>query len=225
MNYLLIWDIDGTLIQGRGLGRKAMEKAFFEIYGIQDALKEIHMSGMLDTVIFENALNHHNIKNQDGTLFYEKYFDYLDKEVKSLTKPIDAPGVLELLIKLQGFKHIYNVLGTGNIEKGARIKLSAHDMNQYFPAGGFSKEEKERWQVIFQAVNNAKKHFDTEFMPENTYVIGDTPKDIDCGKKLGYKTIAVSTGVYSLEELSSCNPDFLFKDLSQSESFLKIFSI
>ena len=55
-----------------------------------------------------------------------------------------------------------------------------------------------------------------EFPPERIYVIGDTPRDIECGRAIGAKTVAIATGHYSREELAEHSPDFLFEDFSDT---------
>jgi phosphoglycolate phosphatase-like HAD superfamily hydrolase len=52
-------------------------------------------------------------------------------------------------------------------------------------------------------------------------VIGDTPRDINCGRSFGAKTIAVATGSFAYETLQQEKPDFLFKDFSDTEEVLK----
>ncbi len=223
MSYLLIWDIDGTLIQGRGIGRRAMEKAFSELFGITDALKGVEMAGMLDSVILRNAFRLHSLDEKYYDAFKIKYLHYLEFEISQLDYNIDAPGILNLLKKLDSQPGFFNALGTGNLEKGARIKLSKHDMNSFFPTGGFGDELSERWQVIEKAATNSSHFHNIDFYADEIFVIGDTPRDVECGKKLGYKTISVATGMHSVSELISCSADYVFEDLTDDSRFFNIF--
>lgn len=223
MGYLLIWDIDGTLISTKGVGMKAMSMAFHELYNIKDAFKGVNMAGMLDAVIMKNVYAHHNIKDADVTVFYRKYSKILEQEVKKLDYSITCPGVKALLEALEGTGCFHNVLGTGNIEKGARIKLERDNLNRYFPTGGFGDKEMERWQIIQEAVVNAHNHFNCEFESENIYIIGDTPRDMECGKKLKAKSIGVATGPYSIRELTDCGADHVFENLLDTQAFLGVF--
>ena len=220
--YLLIWDIDGTLIQGRGVGRRAMDKAFLELYGIAEGFKDISMAGRIDAVILQDAYTKHNITATDKGSFLCTYCKYLEKDVKELISPIDAPGILDLLNFISRKDNLFNVLGTGNFENAARIKLSKHDMNTFFSTGGFGDNAKERWQVIEEAINKAEKLFNMTFCKENIYVIGDTPKDIECGIKLGIKSVGVATGSHTSDQLKEYNPDHVFEDLTDLESFMAI---
>ncbi len=223
MDKLLIWDIDGTLIQGREIGRRSMDIAFFDLYGIESGFKLIDMAGRIDAVILSDAYKFHNISNKDSKAYFDRYSIILNQEVKKLNAPIEAPGILSLLEAINPKPDFYCVLGTGNTERAARIKLSYHDMNKYFTTGGFGDNEQERWQVILEAINNAKSYFTINFTSENIYVIGDTPRDIECGKKIGVKTIGVATGYFTTEQLKDCCADYVFDDFLDMEKFFKIF--
>jgi len=223
MRYLLIWDIDGTLIRTKGTGKNAMSAAFLELYGIENAFREINMAGMLDSVIMKKTYQAHNIANADVSKFYDRYCEILKDEIDKLQYSIACPGVKALLEKLENEGSFCNVLGTGNIERGARIKLLPDDLNRFFPTGGFGDEEIERWQVIEKAVANARNHFNRSFENSDIFIIGDTPRDIECGKKLNTKTVGVATGPHSTDELSSCGADFVFENLMDTRAFLEIF--
>lgn len=220
---LMIWDIDGTLINPKGTGRSAMNKAFLYAYGIHNAFDDIEMSGRLDAIIVKDAFNKHHIADQDIQLFYDAYCNMLriivDKE-----KIIETlPGVKNILDTKQDYE-IIHTLGTGNMKDGARIKLEAQDLNKYFSTGGFGDEGLQRWEIILKAIEEAEKCTQIKFDKDDIYVIGDTPLDIECGKILGIKTIAVATGSHSYEELFQHDPDFIFKTLENTAEFFKIFS-
>jgi len=223
MGFLLIWDIDGTLIQGRGMGRRAMDRAFLDLYGIPGGFNGINMAGGLDSLILCDALSCHGIENRNHTEFFNKYCEHLRDEVQKLNDSVASPGVIALLELLNKNGGFCNALGTGNIEKGARIKLEIDGLNRFFPTGGFGDEPMERWQVIEKAIFNSTVYFGTGFESENIYIIGDTPKDIECGKRLSVKTIGTATGPYTMQQLADCGADFVFSDLSDVHAFLEIF--
>jgi len=220
---LLVWDIDGTLINAGGLGRRAMDMAFFDLYGIPEGFREINMAGMLDAVLLDQAYRLHGVCGRDPAEFFNRYAKILAGEVRKLNRPVAAPGIPALLKRLENCPGFHHVLGTGNIEAAARLKLSLDRLNGYFPTGGFGSELAERWQVIRTAIERARQHFGRSFHPSGIYIIGDTPRDIQCGKILGVKTVGVATGSYTCEQLAGCGADFVFTDLSDHEAFLRIF--
>lgn len=231
MSYLLIWDIDGTLIRTKGVGKKAMNTAFHKLFGISDGFEPINMAGMLDAAIVRKAFEIHNIpvilpdgrENTDIERFYELYIEALSSEIRMIQRSIACPGVLELLETLHQRDNFYNALGTGNIEKGARLKLSVDNMNRYFPTGSFGERLMERYQLIEKAIANAEEYYKLKFQKDNIYVIGDTPKDVECGGKLGIKSIGVATGIYTKEQLAEHGADYVFENFSNIKDFLKIF--
>ena len=56
------------------------------------------------------------------------------------------------------------------------------------------------------------------------WVIGDTPSDITCARAIGAQVIAVATGVYPLEELEKCKPDYLFAHFEEIQPVLSLFA-
>ncbi|MCX7708854.1 MAG: HAD hydrolase-like protein [Clostridia bacterium] len=223
MNYLLVWDIDGTLIQSRGVGRRALDKAFLDLYGIENGFEKVDMAGRLDSLIIRDAFALHGLAVNDYNALLDLYFKYLREEIAKINMPLAAPGIAQLLPLLESQGCYYNVLGTGNIERGARIKLENDDLNKYFPTGGFGDSPLERWQIIEKAIINAYELFGIHFEKENTYVIGDTPRDMECGKKLGIKAIGTATGPYSVAQLLDSGADFALESLIDPDAFQKIF--
>lgn len=231
MNYLLIWDVDGTLIRTKGIGKRAMNRAFYKLFGIEDGFSTINMAGMLDSIIVKTALELHNIpavlpdgsENEDIQNFFDLYIEILSLEIKKVGNSIACPGVLKVLEILRQQGVFFNVLGTGNIEEGARLKLSIDNLNRHFPTGGFGEQEMERWQLIEKAIVNSKDCFQKDFQKDKIYVIGDTPKDIECGRKLDIKSIGIATGPYKKDLLSESGADHVFENLSDINSFLDIF--
>ena len=75
------------------------------------------------------------------------------------------------------------------------------------------------------ACARAFERHNVQFQPEQIFVLGDTPHDVECGRAIGAKTVAVATGNYTREQLAACLPDFLFDDFSQTEELLAAFGL
>lgn len=221
-NILLIWDIDGTLIDSKGSGRRAMDKAFSSLYNIQEGFKKVNMAGRLDSQIVKNAFMINEIEEDNIPRFFDKYEEMLKEELKYNTTSQVLPGINEILETTLKEKNLFHVLGTGNCERGARLKLSHLGLNKYFEIGGFGDEDAERWEIIKKAVDEAKSFYEVDFRKKDIYVIGDTPLDIECGKILGFKSVAVSTGWFSYEDLEKYEPDYIFQSFEAFEEFLSI---
>jgi len=219
---LLIWDIDGTLINSKGCGRRAMDKAFLKLYNIKDGFSRVNMAGRLDWQIVRDALEINNIKEDDIFSFLDNYGESLKEELIKNPSCEILPGINEILVETWEDQNIYHALGTGNCEIGARLKLSHLGLDRYFEIGGFGDEDLERWELIDKVIKKASEYYNTNFKKENIYVIGDTPLDIECGKKLGVKSVAVATGAYKYEELQKHLPDFIFRNFADFHDFISI---
>jgi phosphoglycolate phosphatase-like HAD superfamily hydrolase len=110
-------------------------------------------------------------------------------------------------------------LATGNIETGARIKLDRGDLNRYFTFGGYGSDSESRVELVRRAVEKAVEKSNKLIDADNVFVIGDTPLDIDAGRKAGFQTVGVATGSYSVEQLVTAGATFAISDFRQSRDY------
>jgi phosphoglycolate phosphatase-like HAD superfamily hydrolase len=218
---LLLFDIDGTLINSGGAGIYALKKALVERHGIEDDLEGIEIAGMTDSGIVISILKKHKIPEtrENVTAFLDSYVHFLSLELPRRKGNL-LPGVLELLEKLKSRKHIVLALLTGNVSRGAQLKLGHYGVWHFFEFGAFADDHHDRNRLGPFAQARAKEKHGHEFAAEEIDIIGDTPRDIACGKALGARTIAVSTGTWSRQELAEHHPDFLIDDLSDVDRLI-----
>ena len=60
----------------------------------------------------------------------------------------------------------------------------------------------------------AARSFVAPSQVSSTWVVGDTPRDIECARAINAQVIAVATGKYEMDELAEYEPDVLLPDLS-----------
>lgn len=223
---LLIWDVDGTLTDSAGLTRVAFEKAFEDIYKISGSTVGIMPFGRTDPQIFREMLRNSNLHEDDFPEQFRKFSVqvsyHLERILASSDKPRLHNGVRELLDLLAVEDDVFLALGTGNIERNARLKLERHSINHHFPVGGFGSDDEDRAALIRIALLRSREYYSIDFDEINTWVIGDTYFDIECGNSIGANTIAVATGSYSEAELSEHNPTALFADFRDRDRFLSL---
>jgi phosphoglycolate phosphatase len=212
---LLLFDIDGTLIHSGGAGVEALKRALKERFAIEDDLHDIEFAGMTDSGIVTTILDKHKIpaSAENIAAFLDSYVHFLSFELP-LRKGNLLPGVLELLEKLKTRKHVVLGLLTGNVSRGAQLKLGHYGVWHFFEFGAFADDHHDRNQLGSFACARAKEKHGREFSADEIDVIGDTPRDIACGKALGARTIAVATGSWSREKLAKHAPDVLIDDFS-----------
>ncbi len=220
---LLLWDIDGTLLWGGGGGERALAGAMYETFGVTADLGEIDYAGRTDRMIGDMLMEHYGVeKTEDNKhAFIESYLEHLTREI-SLGEPFTHPGVLEILERAARDERLLQGLLTGNMARGARIKLSHFDLWHFFEFGAFADDSARRNELGPHALERAIERAGHHFPPDHVFVIGDTPHDIECGKIIGARTIAVATGTSTVDELRAHRPDAVFKDFSDPEAFFAV---
>ena len=218
---LLLFDIDGTLIHSGGAGVHALKSAFTERFGIIDDLHDIEIAGMTDSGIVVSILNKHKIPatNENVSAFLDSYVHFLSLELSRRVGKL-LPGVLELLEKLKSRPHLVLALLTGNVSRGAQLKLEHYGVWHFFEFGAFADDHHDRNRLGTVARARAREKHGRQFSTSQIDVIGDTPRDIACGKAFGARTIAVATGTWSRDQLAKYQPDFLIDDLSDVEGVI-----
>lgn len=220
--HLLLFDIDGTLITSGGAGEKALNEAMQDRFGVADGLGEITVAGATDSRIARSMLEHNGLAAtaENITALIDSYLHHLKLRLPQHQGRV-LPGIVALLDRLRGREDCVLALLTGNVVRGAEIKLTHFGVWDYFEFGAFADDHHDRNQLGKFAMARALEKHGVEFPPEHIYVIGDTPRDIECGMAFGAKTVAIATGAYSRAELAECIPDFLFDDLSDTEAVMK----
>jgi phosphoglycolate phosphatase-like HAD superfamily hydrolase len=176
---------------------------------------------MTDSGIVASILKKHNIDASEQTIaaFLDSYVHFLSLELPRRNGSL-MPGVLKLLEKLKTRPHLVLALLTGNISRGAQLKLEHYGLWHFFEFGAFADDHHDRNQLGAFACARAKEKHAREFSPAEIDVIGDTPRDIACGKAFGARTIAVATGKWSRDELVQHGPDFLIDDFSDVDHLI-----
>jgi phosphoglycolate phosphatase-like HAD superfamily hydrolase len=220
---LVLFDIDGTLIRDDGAAREAYAKALREVYAFPGTLHSYDFSGRTDPQITHEVLSHEGYEPAeiDGKMdrLWSSYLEELERLVTA-TRIRVLPGVVRLLELLAREDHVALGLLTGNIERGARIKLEPHDLNRFFPFGAFGSDAAEREKLPPFAVERARQAHGRHFTGRDVVVIGDSIYDIRCGVPHQATTIAVATGHTSGEKLRAENPDYFFENLEPLDDIL-----
>ncbi len=223
MKQICLFDIDGTLLNSGGAGKTAMEEAFAEKFLVKTNFEGLQTAGRTDLSIAKDLFNfhQHEMNEENFNSFVSIYKKKLPEHLRKTIGGI-LPGVEKLIQILHSRDDIELGLLTGNYKDGAHLKLSHFEFHHYFEFGGFGDSHMHRDDVAREALKIIHDRHDENFDRNRIWVIGDTPADVQCGRAIGARVVAVATGIYSYEELEKSEPDFLFREFSDSSQFLAL---
>jgi len=216
---LLLWDIDGTVVLTGKAGEYAMDHALAQ-FGVEGSIHDVDYPGRTDRMICRMLLEHHGIPATEERVhdFVEAYLNGLAAELPKRKGEV-LPGILDILERCHHRTDCINALLTGNMERGAKLKLGHYRVWDYFEFGAFADDANERNALGPIALERASRRLGVSVDPQQVFIIGDTQHDIACGRAIGARTVAVATGAFSVEDLAQHKPDHLFADLSDTAAF------
>jgi phosphoglycolate phosphatase-like HAD superfamily hydrolase len=217
---LILFDVDGTLIRTDGAGVRALNQGFLDIMGWENALGNFSPAGMTDMAIAHRAarwFRGSELTPEEMQQVFERYLEILPRELAQSSGYRVLPGIQRFLEKYSLRGDILIGLGTGNLEKGAAIKLEHGGISDFFRFGGYGSDALDRTEVLAMGIKRGAALSGLDILLERVVVIGDTPLDVEAGKQLGARTVAVATGPYRVSELKSFQPDLVLAHFDEHE--------
>lgn len=213
---VLLFDIDGTLVTTGGAGRLAIERAFEALFGRPDACRHFRFDGMTDWAIARRAIEFLGLEPNEAQIrqLFEVYIDHLERTVHE----IDAscyrvhPGMIAALEAAHELGMAVG-LGTGNIRRGAQIKLERVNLFHRFDFGGFGDDAEKRPALIEVGARRGASQLGLTLAETRTVVIGDTPHDVTAALSIGAQCLAVATGSYTTAQLIEAGATWAFESL------------
>ena len=220
---LALFDIDGTLVTDGGAAREAYASALAAVYGLRADLRRYDFSGRTDPQITHMVLGDAGFSADaiDAAMprLWEHYLDALERSAPGRVRVL--AGVPALLDALAGDGRVILGLLTGNIERGARIKLGNASLNDYFPFGAFGSDSADRELLPPIAVERASRIERYRFAARDVVIIGDSIYDIRCGVPHDATTIAIASGKTPAEILRAENPHYLFATAEDTKTIVQ----
>lgn len=214
---LILFDIDGTLVRTGGAGMKAFATVFDTEFNARDGFEKLKFAGRTDVSLVREFFEYHNVAAtpENFERFFERYVFWLDY-ILAHSQTQACPGVREFLRDLKGLRKPPLVgLLTGNIRLGAEIKLRHFDLWNEFETGAFADDNEDRNKIAAVARERGRRILGNGLRDDDILVIGDTPFDIQCGRAIGAKVLAVATGGATMEQLREHKPDWAVEDLRE----------
>ena len=216
---LVLWDIDHTLIETRGVGRAIYDRAFPTATG-KPLAKLAQIAGRTELDIMAESLRVNGIEPTDEAvqiLAAALVQGYEDAREELATTGRALPGARETLERLAADPSVHQGILTGNLRDVARIKLEVFGLDQYldFDSSAYGDDHAERPELVKIARQRAEERTGATFDKANVVLIGDTPNDVKAALTAGVRVIAVASGKSSEDELRAAGAAWVIPDLSQ----------
>jgi phosphoglycolate phosphatase len=202
---LILWDIDHTLVENNGVSKQTYAAAFTLVAGIE-ARWPARTEGRTDRLIMRQMFDDHDLTPPAWEVIEAALEHAGDEHAAAMQQQGSAlPGVPEALAAIAGEgRYVQSVL-TGNIRANAHMKLAAMGLERWFDfsVGAYGADSDDRAELVTAAQHRATAAYDEPFGRHNTVLIGDTPRDVDAGRRGGAAVIAVATGVHDTHILTA----------------------
>jgi phosphoglycolate phosphatase-like HAD superfamily hydrolase len=218
---LVLWDIDGTLVDSAKLGRDAFLVAFERVTGAP-AKQLVPFAGRTDLEIAADLLERSGLPADDGAV------DAFEAELARAMAELEGevrrrgrayPGARAALQRLGREPGVVQGLLTGNIPANARVKLGAVGLDALvdFDIGGYGSDHRVRAELVAIACARAERKLGVQVPHERAVLVGDTPLDVAAAQAGGARAIGVATGPFPVHELENTGADVVLPDLRDPE--------
>ena len=225
MKRLLLFDIDGTLTRSHN-GHVPFNQAILETFGVPGDIRSVIPDGNTDPMIVTEIFTKGKIVIQDIDERWQQFSSNLRQcylqEIGSGNTTVHAlAGAAQLLQAVVASGMLGSSVVSGNLEPMARVKLEAAGLYSYLCRGAYGSDSPRRADLPAIAKRRCEAALGVSIPLSDCIVIGDTPKDLDAARCNHMKCLLVATGRYSLEELSTCEPELCLPDLTDTAAVLE----
>lgn len=223
---VVLFDIDGTLVDMKGAGRKSFVRALKRVFGWDDDIPYINFAGATDLSVLLQVAEHHGVKLSDDDR--KRFIRQLPLELAYTVAEADLviyPGVRELLETLSADRRAILGLVTGNVAESARVKLQQFDLHNHFVLGAYGDDHADRAEIARHAMLKIENKIRDKQHLKACFLIGDTPADILAAKSIAASAVAVATGKFTVDQLRAAGADHVLTDLSDTRRVLQILGL
>jgi len=222
----VLWDVDFTLIDTNGAGRRLYRTALRDMYGLELPRRTVQFGGRTDSAIALDVLALAGVPDPRGQL--QRFQDYLSRLAEDLWEDVRQngrvlPGAEDILAALAmgatGQPVVQSLL-TGNLPELARVKLSALQLTEHLDLtiGAYGDISADRADLVQVAQARATARHGVDFSGRRTVLVGDTPSDVDAALAHGASVVAVATGSFSAAQLAQAGAHVVLPDLANTSA-------
>jgi phosphoglycolate phosphatase-like HAD superfamily hydrolase len=210
----VLFDVDETLVHTGGAGARSWKAAFEKLYGIPADIGAHTSAGETDPEVvgatFRGVLHREPTLDELAAL-YARYLLSLSDEIWASDQYRVLPGAEQTVTRL-GEAGVLLGLVSGAMEGAARTKLIPGNLNRFFVFGSYGSDSPDRSELTRLAIEKAARVHD-RLTPDQVFVVGDTPHDIDAARAAGAVAVGVASGHYSKKELGAAGGDHVLGSL------------
>jgi phosphoglycolate phosphatase len=224
---LVLWDIDGTLLNAGGVGRDLYDVVFLQLFG-RSLSAYAPMAGRTDRAIILETLVMAGV--DEPRRYVDPFIAGLGAQAPLVRSAMVSrgqvlPGAAEALSLIGG--HAHQSVLTGNIRPLAEVKLGALGLREALDLciGAYGDDHEDRTELVQVARRRARcvhgrTASPTAFAGRSTVVVGDTPLDIGAALSAGARAVGVATGTYSAADLLSAGAHAVLPSLADTSLVL-----
>lgn len=219
---LVLFDIDGTIVTGNGMGTRALIEAIES--QLQITIDQpVQMAGKTDLQIIYDIATTVLPESEITPNIPAIKLDYLERLQSYFTKEngVRLLPLIQTIERLARESTCLLGLLTGNLQQGARIKMGEFGINSFFQLGAFGDDTRKRSDLPQKAVNSAYELTGQYYTGKAITIIGDTGNDVRCGKHLDVKSIGICCTPPFRKEILEANPDYYFEKDDPPEEIVR----
>jgi phosphoglycolate phosphatase len=226
---LVLWDIDGTLVRGGGVARDVFDHAVTAVLGRHPGDHRVQMGGKTDPQIALEILAFAALAEAEAADHVPAVLAALEEGLAAAADELRAtgrllPGVPEVLQALDAAPDTHSTVLTGNTAANAGVKLAAFGLTRWIDLeiGAFGSDDADRTALVPVALDRARELRGLAVVPADTWVVGDTPRDLACARVAGARCALVATGHATLDELRATDAEVVLEDLADVDAVVAL---
>jgi phosphoglycolate phosphatase-like HAD superfamily hydrolase len=225
---VLLWDVDGTLVKTGDVGAAVFDMALEQVLGVRPEAR-VRMSGKTDPQIVRDYLSDMGVEQTPELI--EAVLRGIEAELVAAAASgnlaaggAPCPGVAAILAELAGNPTVLSTLVTGNIYPNALVKVAAFGLEQWLDlsVGAYGSDKHDRNLLVPVAMARVAEQTGWQVDLNQVWVIGDTPRDLDCARAAGVRCLLVGTGKFSADSLEGMGADAVLHNLSDTRAVVRL---